>query len=562
MKKYLPLLFISVLTFSASAQQYSITQLDSIYNKYIQLREGVVRQAPEGNAASGSQHESVNDKCGFGMVNIIKLNLDRFLPEQQKVLRKILQRPPTDTSIVSPKGFFRIHFYKSGAEVPKFDVNLFAVAADSAYNFEINYLGYAPPPSDNGAGGDNRVDIYIINLGNLYGQTEFDTEVTPGSNRYTSFIDVDNDFAGFFTTGINAARVTIAHEFHHTIQVGNYIYRDSDVFYYELTSTSMEIFVYPSIKDYLQYLPSYFNNTDIGFAKQSGYNMAIWNVYLQKKFGYGIIKQQWELMPTLNALAAINASLTKDGSSFGKEFSGFGIWTYFTNYRSVAGKYFSDAALYPLVRPLSSLSITPPSKSVQVNTKAATNNFITFVNTSSQDTLAAMISNIDYQAGIDSPNASAAFQYFLYTDTTSGTFKLASKYSASLSVTKPQSWLSSEFLNNKLIRTDTVVVPQPPTAIAYAFPSPFYYGQHYSFGSQIFIPVSANNDGTADVNIYSVSMNLVYSNKAAVFNNNGHPVVSWNALSSSNKRLATGVYFYVTKSADNVIKGKLVIFNE
>ena len=71
-----------------------------------------------------------------------------------------------------------------------------------------------------------------------------------------------------------------------------------------------------------------------------------------------------------------------------------------------------------------------------------------------------------------------------------------------------------------------------------------------------------NNSGSADLSIYSPSLNLVYSGLTNVFSNNGHPVVTWNARNKNNERLATGVYIYVTKSGDNVVKGKLVIFNQ
>jgi hypothetical protein len=57
-------------------------------------------------------------------------------------------------------------------------------------------------------------------------------------------------------------------------------------------------------------------------------------------------------------------------------------------------------------------------------------------------------------------------------------------------------------------------------------------------------------------------MNLVYSSVRGVFNNSGHPVVSWTGRKNNNEKLASGVYIYVTKAGDNVIKGKLVIFNE
>jgi len=562
MKKNILIIFLISVT-TIFAQEYSRSSLDSLYNTYIGLREGnTVNQTAAQSGQNMAQEEQ--GKCGFGLVNIIRMNLKLFSPAQQAKLQKILQRPATDTSIVSPKGYFRIHFFKPGGSnpPPAYDVNQFAIAADSAYDFEVGYLGYPAPPGDAIIDGEGKYDIYIDNLGSIYGQTNFETEVISGSNRYYSYMEIDDDFAGFYTTGINAARVTVAHEFHHGIQVGNYIYRDTDIFFYELTSTAMETFVYPSIPDYIQYMQSYFQNSDKGFAGQSGYNMAIWDIYMQRNFGYGIIKREWELMPSQNALSAVNSSLVERGSSFAKAFQNFGIWTYYTNYRAKSGMYFTDAAKYPLMSSLSSVSFNPPSRVVQVNTKPATNNFIMFTNSANGDTLIAQVSNIDYQTGIDSANKTEPFTYSLFSDVTSGTIKILDKYSANLNVSKSSDWLSSAYLNNELVSRDTTI-PQPTlTEIQYAYPNPFIYSRNYSTGSRIYIPVSSNNTGSADLNVYSSSMNLVYTSTLGVFNNAGHPVVSWNGKNNSNEKMASGVYIYITKAGGNVIKGKLVIFNE
>ena len=481
------LFFILMVSISSTfAQQFTKTYLDSLYNQYISIREGSpVQNVAPGQVTSASGNEVA--KCGFGTASVLKLNLNQFSTDQQTKLRKILQRPGTDTSIVSPEGHFRIHFYKTGSQAPNYSVDSLAIAADSSWNFEVNSLGFPPPPSDNGEGGDNKYDIYIDNLGNYYGQTTPETEISPGSGKYISYTEIDNDFPGFYTTGINAARVTIAHEFHHAIQVGNYILRSSDLYFYELTSTSMEIFVYTSIPDYVNYLPSYFNNTDINFTNQDGYDIAIWNLFLKDNFGYGIIKRQWELMPSMRALAAINTSLTENGSSFGKAFVQFGVWTYYTNYRAITGEYFPLASKYPLVRSLSTLTLSSPSRSVSVNTSPATNNFITFIASSLPDTLVALVSNIDYQSAIDSPNAVESFQYTFYTNGTSGVIPISKDYSAKLSVNTTGNWLNADFLNNQLVRVDTVVVPQKLVTLDYAFPSPFYYSRNYGTGSQIFL---------------------------------------------------------------------------
>lgn len=557
------IIILMIFTTSAFGQQYSHTQLDSLYNTYMQIRED---NSVSPSARSGVHSESVNaDKCGFGLVNIIRMNLRLFSPNQQAKLSKILSRPTTDTSIVSPKGYFRIHFYKPGgtSNPPAYDVNQFAIAADSAYDFEVGYLGYPPPPGDSIIDGENKYDIYIISLGNLYGQTNFETEVVPGSSRYYSYMEVDDDFAGFHTTGINAARVTVAHEFNHGIQLGNYIYRDSDVFFYELTSTAMETFVYPSIPDYLQYMNSYFFNSGKGFVNQTGYDMAIWDIYLKMNYGYDVIRREWELMRQgQRALTAINSSLVERNSSFAKAFNDFGTWTYYTNYRAQSGKYFPMASQYPLIRPLSSVSFNAPSTVVQASTKPATNNFVMFTNSANADTIVAQISNVDYIAGSDSSNKTEPVTYSLYNDLTSGSIKILDKYSASLTVSKSTDWLSGVFLNNVLVSSDTISVQPSLTEGEYAYPDPFYYSRNYASGSQIFIPVAAGNTGDAVLNVYSVSMNLVYTSTLGVFNSSGHPVVAWSGRNSRNERLATGVYIYVTKSGDNVVKGKLVIFNQ
>ncbi len=69
-----------------------------------------------------------------------------------------------------------------------------------------------------------------------------------------------------------------------------------------------------------------------------------------------------------------------------------------------------------------------------------------------------------------------------------------------------------------------------------------------------------NND-YADLNIYTTSMKLVYSNNEHISYGQGQKTfIQWNGLDKNNNKLASGVYIYVTKSGNNVSKGKLVIF--
>ena len=210
-----------------------------------------------------------------------------------------------------------------------------------------------------------------------------------------------------------------------------------------------------------------------------------------------------------------------------------------------------------MITPLSNLPLNAHSTSVTVNTGPATNNFINFEASSLQDTLVAMVSNIDYQFAVDSSQSTSSFQYTVYTDGTSGPIPISSDYSAKLTVNNSNNWLSANFLNNQLVRIDTLPPPVALKELDYAYPTPFYYSRN----SQIFIPVSVDNNGVATCNIYSSSLSLVYSASTNVFSDHGHSVVAWNARSNTNEKLTSGVYIYVTKSGDNVVKGKLVIFN-
>lgn len=566
------LIFLLFGAVSSYAQQYSTSQLDSLYNKFTATFNYT------GGHHEGIQSVPEHGKCGFGLVSEVKFNYRYFSAAQKKVLKILLSRPSTDTSFVSPNGFFRIHFTKSDfpdyipsalrSGIPASEMQSYknkyldslAIALDSAYNFEVNYLGYPPPPPDGNAGGDDKYDIYIVSM-NDYGSTYPDSEIS-STPTYTSYMEIADDYSGFNTDGINAARVTVAHEFHHSIQIGNYIYRyDEDAYFYELTSTSMEHFVYPSIHDYYQYLPSYFYETQNCFTQNGTnqeYALAIWNIFLKDKFGYGIIKKQWELMPHMRAIKAISNSLVDYNTSFGTEFSNFGIWTFYTSYRSIMGKYFEDAAGYPVVRPMSSIKFLSPLD-IKGYTEPLTNTFISVDNPSSSsnvpsDSLMIIITNSDIAAGISAKNTSNYFEYNLYSSQNSGSALLTNNYYYSFNSDKPAFWLTGALLNNQ-------VVVNGKTGISnsnFVYPSPFSYTNNY----YLYIPVTYNSTGQAELYVYNVAMKRVYSGSKGINNSAGKLVLVWNAMDSNNEKLATGVYIYVVKSGDKITKGKLVILNE
>lgn len=568
MIKRLLIIAFFILSITASAQDLSSAQLDSIYNLYTFLRGLSSSQALQKQVESKPEIK----KCGTGLVSQLKSNLNYFSIEQQTVLSKILQRPILPNSFLSPGGFFRIHYTDSGTDAVQYDINQFAIAMDSAYRFEVNYLGYPAPPSDGTAGGDGAYDVYVRNLGNLYGQTSSENIVS--TSRWTSYMEVDNDFAGFYTQGINAARVTAAHEFQHAIQMGNYApqtggsaIRNSDIFFYEITSTAMEEFVYDSINDYYAYMSDYFRNPAVPLPKNNGYNLAVWNIFLKDVFGFGVLKRQWELMPTIDALTAINNSIVEAGSKFGRVLNEFGTWTHFTNTRSISGKYFEEAANYPLITPTSTINFSPPQQTYNMNIGPTANYFLKVNLPGGDGTFISLVSNSDIQKAIENPNQVFDFSVSLFNDDVSGNQILNDKYSLTFNRQNQPNWNNAGILNNIVVYSDSSGSVPDAADKMYFYPSPFRYSNVNGKEIRIVFDAAKLSQNEIDFYVYSTSLLLVYNNKASVLNSytknsKNYYEIIWDGKDNNQNKLASGVYLVIIKIDSDIKTGKLVIFND
>lgn len=568
MKKYFFAVIIFSFTVFVQAQNFSVSQLDSVYNLYLSLREISVSPALQKQI----QFEPEIRKCGTGIVEQIKSNLNYFSVEQQTVLAKILQRPTLPNSFLSPGGFFRIHYTNSGTDAVQYDINQLATALDSAYKFEVGYLGYPPPPSDGSAGGDGAYDVYVRNLGNLYGQTSSESKL--GLTSWTSYLEIDNDFAGFYTQGINAARVTAAHEFHHAIQMGNYApqtggsaIRNSDIFFYEITSTAMEEFVYDSINDYYAYMSSYFRNPAVPLSLNNGYNLAVWNIYLKDVFGFGLLKRQWELMPTVDALTAINNSLVEAGSKFGQVLNDFGIWTHFTNTRSISGQYFEEANNYPLITPTTTVNFNPPQQTYNMNLGPTANYFLKVNLPGGDGTFISLVSNSDIQKAIENPNQVFDFSISIFNDDVSGNQILNDEYSLTFSRQSQPHWNNAGILNNIVVYSDSSGAVSDAADKMFFYPSPFRYSDDQGKGITIVFDAEKLSQNEIDFYVYSTSLSLIYNKKASVLNSytknsKNYYEVIWDGKDNNQDKLASGVYLVIIKIDSDIKTGKLVIFND
>lgn len=559
------LTIILIISFQLSAQEFSKSRLDSLVNlftyfKGVQPSEYLKKQIEENPSVV---------KCGLDLVNSIKQNFDLLNPSQQKIVAPLLQRPQMHKSIVTPKGFFRVHYDTAGVNAPGYDLMQFMQALDSTYSFEVEQLGYAAPPADGTEGGDSKYDVYIQNLSGLYGYTQFENKVSQSS--WMSFMVLDNDYsAGYYSKGINGARVTAAHEFYHAIQGGNYApselnapFRNSDVFYYEMSSTAMEEFAFDYVNDYYAYMSSYFLRPEKSMPSTDGYSIAIWNIFLQKNFGFEILKRQWDLIPGNAALKAIALSLDEAGTNFGNELNRFGIWSYFTNTRNIyPGEYFQEAGNYPLLIPTAVMNFIPPAKTYEMSVKAAANYFLQ-INLPDQDGIFnTIITNSDYNSAINNSNLFYDFSFTVYNDTASGMISISDNYSILFDKVNQQFWNNSGILNNVVVYGDTSYLIPDINLETFAYPTPI---KRSSFNSlRIVFQDNAEINKEVSVNIYSAGLSLYYEGiknieSSYLKDNKQYCRI---LLTADEIEFPTGVYFYVIKSGKTVHKGKMVIFND
>jgi hypothetical protein len=511
-------------------------------------------------------------KCGLPVIGQVKKNFDKFSKEQKAIITSLLSRPVLTHFLDSPSGIFRIHYNIRGSDAPSYSVADAAGAIDSVYEYIVNYMGFLPPPSDDGeGGGDEKYDIYIRDLGNrIYGITTPERILSYHSS--TSYIQIDNDFASFPTKGLPAAKVTLAHEFHHAVQLGNYSLEFDDVFYFDITSTSMEDFIFDYVDDYISWMPRYFNAPYYSFSSTlgDGYDLAIWNIYLKEKFsdvsdttGFAIIRYSWELMRNQRALTAIANALEFYGSSFKSELNNFGIWTYFTNYRTKPNQYFKDANKYPVIKRFGKYNLIPPEYSIELSVDPLTNNFLTFIDESQglSDTLISIITNGDVSSGIDynsfppNPDPQIDLTYTIESTQFNGSHEIIKdRYYSLISSANADYFSESNIFNNELASEASSNFIE----IDFAYPQPFKYKN----GNFLRIPTKPNVLNEAELSVYTTSMKSIYTSTKQINTGAGKIVLHWDGLDNSGNKLPTGIYIFVTDSEGSLTKGKIAILNE
>ncbi len=244
-------------------------------------------------------------------------------------------------------------------------------ALKHAWHLLVDSLGFEPPPMDKVSYQDDppggAYDIYFTNFG-YYGFTHPEDSVksTDRPYAYTGYMEVENDFQGFPTEGIEGLRVTIAHELFHLFHLGYawkvQDFRIQDLWWYEVSSSWFEDVAYPSVNDYVEYVRNYFLDPRplhaSGRDKLDGYRVAHYGFILSDYDYPPLWESIWSEFATRNAYDAIDLSIRKLlGSSFTHSLRKFAGWNFFTGERAVQGFGYPDAALFPAITTDNSIGI-------------------------------------------------------------------------------------------------------------------------------------------------------------------------------------------------------------
>ena len=286
---------------------------------------------------------------------------------QARLAKLVKDRTDAQHSLLSPSGHFRVHYDTEGVNavsrkdadangIPDY-IDLTLAIFDSTWVLEIEQLGYNPPPSDNGLGGGDEYDVYVIELGvgrSYYGFTH------PGTSSATTYshLEIDNNYTdpGYKQTrGLDALRVTIAHEFHHAIQFGYYATFDGS-WWQESTATWMEEVAYPHIDDYLQYLTYFLSEPQRAlnsgpYGSLHTYGSAIFSFFLDQRYSRELNRLIWEELgqrKSVNLDHFDRVIRQVEPGGLGVTMGEFAVWNYFTGTRH-HGEYYAEGDKYPFV---------------------------------------------------------------------------------------------------------------------------------------------------------------------------------------------------------------------
>lgn len=480
-------------------------------------------------------------------------------------ISSVKPRPNLPFSQKTSSGFATVHYTLTGVNaVPLVDTNNNQIpdyveavceALDYSYTIIVDSLGYPAPIADN-LGPDSSLDVYLVETFPLYGATYPDV-ITSGTHLIApTYLEIDNNFtnSGYFTKGVDGAKVTVAHELHHVIQYAHYgLTPNNTRKIYEMYSTYLETIVYPEIPDYLSYVNDLFSNTTLfpfgDGNPNSGYHWSIFAIMLSEKYSDSLFKDMWqEIKKGSFPYQALDTALLKKNSSISKEFKLFFPYAFYTNYRSMLSQTskFQIANQLPLLKPFSSTDsiFTEPSYLHSGTLKPFELRMFTVQlpkenKNLPSDTFSLISSNFDVESMYNGQNTSQGYFLNIFKDP------------LLISPIKNLHYTLETDLQNEYF----VLYGSEVKNIIFAYPLPFIRKQHSVLSMPI--PSTFSPQGTIEVTLLSTDGIKVASfTKSIVFRNNVYQV---QLLSQEIEQLSPGMFIAVLVQDEKHQQFKVVI---
>jgi len=284
------------------------------------------------------------------------------------------ERPSLESYIFSPSGHFKIHYNNYYDDIDTFAYNV-GVAADSSRKVIIDNMAFKSEIDDN----DGLYDIYIEQL--LNGQYGWNCLDADGSG--SSWIEIDDDYQGssYTTTGEDAMKITVAHEFFHAVQRAYLPASNYNDFFFELSSMWIEDIIYPEINDYIsfsQLADYYFDDPERDIEDYYGYGLGLYGHYLNYRFDNQVMQRIWADLSSIDTdnndyiITTINSVLSDDMYQYNSSF--IDTWADFNARNLFNGKfmtmdndiyYYSDQIQFNPIN--SNISIIEDNNSINFN---------------------------------------------------------------------------------------------------------------------------------------------------------------------------------------------------
>lgn len=289
----------------------------------------------------------------------------------------VLARPQLSYAFETSK--FMIHYEKDGLNavynpdedfdpvdgVPDY-INRMADYLELSFYVYSNELGFDYPPPDEGAGGNDKYDIYVADIVGIT-VPDIPTNYYPGREAYTaySFIGHDLRTSRHPDDPLPFLKATCSHELFHAFQMAYRAFPSDDpAWWYELTADWAEEKVFDNLNEVYYYIPDYYRKIDRSIYLTGGNHMyGAWLLaeYLSENYGDNIIKTIFtRLINFESSMMAINSALIDINQNINSCFADFARWNYFTNSRWFPG-YFEEGAYFPESVPVSITHTTYPT---------------------------------------------------------------------------------------------------------------------------------------------------------------------------------------------------------